>query len=384
MPSPFSRTTRSLNAESFRLSTTGLFIVAAVLGGWLWWFVAARVTLYETTGQARLEVDQEARPIEAAVSGRVVKTNLKLGRAVQAGEVLVELEASAQRLQLAEEEARSAAVSAQLAALRDQTTAEKQVQSETRQSVPVALDESRAKYDEAVAVIRAAEEEAKRLAKLQAEGLVPEMDVIRAKAEAEKRRAAAESLRLAVNRQDKDLRAKDSGQQAVLENLNRDAAVLTGEIKTRAATSERLKHEIELRVVRAPAAGQLGETANLQPGQFVREGDKLGAIVPDGKLRAIAEFQPESALGRIRNGQPARLRLDGFPWTEYGQLRATVHSVASEPRSGHVRVELLVQPESAPLIPLQHGLPGKVEVEVEKVSPAELVLRAVGRALMKR
>ena len=32
-------------------------------------------------------------------------------------------------------------------------------------------------------------------------------------------------------------------------------------------------------------------------------------------------------------------------------------------------------------IPLQHGLPGTVEVEVERVSPATLVLREVGKHL---
>ena len=82
--------------------------------------------------------------------------------------------------------------------------------------------------------------------------------------------------------------------------------------------------------------------------QFVRAGDKLGAIIPDGGLRAIAEFAPSSALGRIQTGQRARFRLDGFPWTEYGQLEATVSRVASEPRQGVVRVELIVHPESAP------------------------------------
>ncbi len=383
MPSPFSRTIRSINAESSRLSTIALFVSAAILCGWALWFVAAHVAIYETSEAARLEVDSAAHPIEAAAAGRVIKTNLAIGREVQAGEVLVELESDSQRLQLIEEEARVAAVSAQLAALRDQTVAERQVQTETRAAAPVVLDEAKARYDEAVAIARAAAEEHKRLARLRAEGLVAELSVIKAKAEADKLQAAADSLKFAINRQDKDQRAKQSGQQAVVENLNRDAATLEGEIKTRAAIIERLKHEIELRVIRAPASGKLGETATLQPGQFVREGDKLGAVVPDGKLRAVAEFAPSAAMGRVQAGQQARLRLDGFAWTEYGQLKATVSRVAGEPRSGRIRVELAVNPESAPLIPSQHGLPGKVEIEIERVSPAELALRSVGKMLSR-
>ncbi|HKC86916.1 MAG TPA: HlyD family secretion protein, partial [Blastocatellia bacterium] len=240
MPSPFSRTIRSLNAERSRLSTAATLVSVVILGGWSLWFVAARVAIYETSEAARLEVDGAVHPIEAAVSGRVIRTSLAIGREVQAGEVLVEMESDAQRLQLIEEEARAAALAAQLAALRGQTTAERRVQAETQAAAPVAIDEAKARYDEAVAVARAASEEYRRLAGLRAEGLVSELSLIKAKAEADRLQAAAAALKLAVNRQDKDQRAKQSGQQAVVENLNRDAATLEGEIKTRAAIIERL------------------------------------------------------------------------------------------------------------------------------------------------
>jgi hypothetical protein len=100
-------------------------------------------------------------------------------------------------------------------------------------------------------------------------------------------------------------------------------------------------------------------------------------IIP-GMLKIMTDFLPPAALGRIQPGQPARLRLDGFPWMQYGAVSATVASVASEVRDGWVRVELAVRPDAAPPIPLQHGLPGTVEVEVDHVSPATLVLRTAG------
>jgi hypothetical protein len=100
--------------------------------------------------------------------------------------------------------------------------------------------------------------------------------------------------------------------------------------------------------------------------------------IPPGMLKIMTDFLPPAALGRIQPGQPARLRLEGFPWTQYGAVSATVASVASEVRDGWVRVELAVHPDAAPPIPLQHGLPGTVEVEVDHVSPATLVLRTAG------
>jgi membrane fusion protein (multidrug efflux system) len=384
MPMPFTRCTRALNADRFNRSAWMILMMTMLIGGWLAWFALAHVALFETTDAARLEVDSEVHPVEVLVGGRVKATHLAVGREVKAGDVLVELETETQRLQLSEEQARVAALAAQLAALRGQSSAEMQAQTETRQAAPVALDESRAKLAEAEASAHAAADEAARREKLHAAGLVADAELVRAQTEAQKRQAAADALRIAINRQNKDQRARDSGQQAGLENLKRDAAALEGEIKTRQTIIERLQHETSQRFIRAPAAGKLGEVADLRVGQVVREGDRLGAVIPDGNLKLVAEFSPSGSLGRIKPGQQATLRLNGFPWMEYGKLAGEVTSVAGEPRSGHVRVELLVHPESAPMIPLQHGLPGRLEVEVERISPAALVLRSVGKLLTQR
>jgi membrane fusion protein (multidrug efflux system) len=86
----------------------------------------------------------------------------------------------------------------------------------------------------------------------------------------------------------------------------------------------------------------------------------------------------------VRPGQPARLRLDGFPWAEYGTVAATVERVASEVRAGRVRVELAVDGKHPFTVPLEHGLPGRLEIEVERTTPATLILRAAGQALAVR
>ena len=228
---------------------------------------------------------------------------------------------------------------------------------------------------------RTADEEAELFARLQARGLPAQIDLLRAKAEAQKRRAAADTLRLAVSRLESDHRTQESDRNARLVGLRRDVTRLAGDMTTAAATVERLAHEIERRRLRAPMAGRLGEVAELRVGSVVREGDRLAAVVPRGDLQVVADFLPPSALGRIRPGQPARLRLEGFPWAQYGSLEATVSRVASEVRDGRVRVELSVDPDRASPIPLQHGLPGAVEVQVERVAPVTLVLRTAGKLL---
>jgi membrane fusion protein (multidrug efflux system) len=226
-----------------------------------------------------------------------------------------------------------------------------------------------------------ADEEAELFARLQARGLPAQIDLLRAKAEAQTRRAAVDTLRLAVSRLESDHRTQESDRNARFEGLRREGTRLAGDMTTAAGTVERLAHELERGRIRAPMAGRLGEVAELRIGSVVREGDRLAAVVPRGDLQVVADFLPPSALGRIRLGQPARLRLEGFPWMQYGTLAVTVSRVASEVRNSRVRVELSVDPDEAPPIPLQHGLPGAVEVQVERLAPVTLVLRTAGKLL---
>ena len=51
---------------------------------------------------------------------------------------------------------------------------------------------------------------------------------------------------------------------------------------------------------------------------------------------------------------------------------------------GLIRVELTLHPLPTSRIPLEHGLTGSVEIEVERVTPAVLLLRASGQYLGTR
>jgi hypothetical protein len=105
------------------------------------------------------------------------------------------------------------------------------------------------------------------------------------------------------------------------------------------------------------------------------------AGVPKGELIIAAEFSPPLTLGRVRPGQQGRLRLDAFPWAQYGTIPANVTRVATEIRDNLVRVEFALGDEAAGNRLIQHGLLGSVEVSVERVSPAALALRAAGLLL---
>jgi multidrug resistance efflux pump len=381
MSTAFPRSTMALAADGTRHALCGVLLPATLLGAWVAWAFVARLALYAVTDTARLEVDHAVHYVEAPVAGRVVATHLELGREVLGEAVLVELEVDTQRLQHEEERARLAALSRQIEAVGAEIAAAERALSAAQRTAQVALEEAGAKFRETQAVTQFATQEAARATRLHARGYLADVDLQRTHTEGQKQQAAADSLQLAISRLQREHQTQANDRQTHLLQLKRERTRLEGEQARARATAERLRYEVQRRLIRAPVAGRLGEIATLRQGAYVQEGDKLAAVVPAGDLKIVAEFMPPVALGRIRAGQPARLRLDSFNWAQYGSVDATVSSVASEAHNGRVRVELRVAPEPMAVIPLQHGLTGALEVEVERVTPAALVLRTAGRLL---
>jgi len=381
MSTVFFRSIRALEADNARRPWLALLLAAMLLAAWTAWFCLARVAIYEVSDKADIEVDRAAHPVEAQFTGRVVSSQLALDREVHAGEGLVELDADAQHFQLKEERTRLAALAPQVSALEGEIATEEKAWQQEQQASKVGLDESLARSRESEAGALLAEDEARREEQLFSSGVISEVDLRRARAAAQERRAAAESLQLGTSRLERQQRTQESERQARIQEIRAQLIQMQGQQATVSAEIERLEGEVSRRNIKAPVDGTIGDVSNLRIGSVVREGDRLAVVVPRGSLRIVANFLPPDALGRIKPGQPARLRLEGFPWAQYGSVNATVSSVANEIRDGRIRVELAVDSTANSRIPLQHGLPGTIEVEVERISPAALMLRIASRAL---
>lgn len=221
------------------------------------------------------------------------------------------------------------------------------------------------------------------MASLQEQGLVSRAALDSAETEARQRQIAAVAQLRSLERMENDRRFDQSEKQADVSALQRRAAEIEATLAGLVAVEKRLAFELERHTVRAPISGRIGDMVSLQVGEVVEPSDQLGTVIPSGAIRVVAEFAPHRALGRIQPGQSAKLRLQGFSWVQYGSVPATVSSVASEPQNGTVRVELMLQDVSDFPVELHHGLPGTLEVEVEQVSPAALVLRAAGNMVSR-
>ena len=362
-------------------------IVAAVLGAvilvaWLGWFFLARVGLYEVSRSARLEVATAPYDVDSPVAARLVRSTLVLGRQVQEGEILVELDAQAFRLERDAEESRLAKLGPQIEALRQELTSYGQAMRGEGRANAAQVREALARVRASDVMAQQKEAERAQIQSLHDKRLVATLDRDRTQSESRRQSAETEAVRAQAGRLDSEGAVKLSDRKAQIAGLQAAVARLESESADADSKVRILDQKIELYLIRAPVAGRIGHMVNLRAGAMVAERTRLCTIVPTGGLRAVAFFDPATASGRVRTGQSARLRMFGFPWTKYGMLQAQVDRVGNEPKDGLIRVELVLRSPQSTNIPLQHGLPGSAEVEVERVSPFALVLDTAGRFLM--
>jgi membrane fusion protein (multidrug efflux system) len=355
----------------------------ALASAWMTWGTNARIPLYTVSESARLEVAEAPHPVDADRAGRVGSVRLTVGSAVQTGDSLVELDARDLQLEEAEMQARRAALGAVIEALIGELSAERSGRAGDEQAAQASLAEARSHIDEAEAPARSTRQEAEWLEHLRKEGLVNELDAQRSRAEADRRLAAAEAARLSVDRLAGEHRTRAGEREVRLRRIEGEIVRLRGEAATVVARLARLAHAIDERHIRAPVAGVLAEAADLRPGSVVSAGQRIATIVPAGSFTLVAQFLPGESFGRVRAGQPARVRWEGFPATQFGTTAATVSVVSSELREGRLRVLLSVRPNAMSAVPLGHGMPARVEVVTEYVTPVSWLLGAAGRLVAR-
>ena len=375
---PFFRTIRTLEGENHAISGAAVVTGLAVLAAWIVWMVVGNVAIYAVSTTARVEAIRVPRAVEAPSEGQLARLNVALGQHVRAGSILFELDATPETLTQEEEEERLRSLASEHEGLIRQIQAQRVALEEARRVARASAEKANTQRDSAEASARLAEAERIREQRLFEAGLLSDRELNRAIAEDERARALARQAALEAQTVFSEQQLKQAAQEAALEALTTQLARIEGQTEQNRIALRRARNEVTRRVVRATVDGTVGELAPLRQGTSLHQGQKLAVLVPDGQLHVVADFPAGVAAGRIRPGQRARMRLEGFSWTAYGAISAVVTAAASEPTDGLIRVELK-STATGPLIPMQHGLPGRVEVETERVSPAEFLLRNIGR-----
>jgi membrane fusion protein (multidrug efflux system) len=374
---PFRGTLRSLAIDHARDSRVATVLVLAVAVAWAIWSAVASIPIYATSDRARLESPQSTYRIVPAVEGRISRADLQLGQRVEKGQVLVELDSAAPRNAFDEGTARVDALREDVAALDRQIAAARRAIDADRARQQLAIREAAAAADEAAAQLEAARRQSSDLAKLRAGGLVPDATAVAAAQEAKARQARFNTLDLARQQRESARLAAEAEAQSRLTALQAQRIHAEGNLALAERAIAQLRDEIELRRIVAPLSGRIGELQNVRVGSFVSAGAGLGTVVPDESLRIAADLPPE-LMTRVRAGQAARFRFEGLSTLTHGSLAAVVTQMGSEVRNGTFEVILAPANHATPAAALIHGTRGSIDIEIERLSPLNLLLRKAG------
>jgi multidrug resistance efflux pump len=81
-------------------------------------------------------------------------------------------------------------------------------------------------------------------------------------------------------------------------------------------------------VLRTPIAGKITFFKVWTPNQYVKTDDPIFVVVPPVHSQYARASLPVLKAGKVRAGQAALIRLDEYPFEEFGQLRGTVEKVS--------------------------------------------------------
>jgi multidrug resistance efflux pump len=372
----FATSSALFEQDNGRGSRTLFILASCILLAWSLWFFLSQIALYESTNRAFLRVDTPPLRVLAPVAGRVIFSNLRIGTQVNPGDLMLQIDSTTEQLALEQAEAEKRGVEAEMDALSLQISAAEQAIERASAEAAVSRDAQQAKVQELSPLATASAENAQRMDDLPG-GAVPKIDVIKSRAAASYRQLKLTRLKLEAERSAiahelniKDRQVEIHNLKLRLVQLQRRQAQLTGAIKS-------YQFEISKRELRSPVAGVLANSSPLETGSYISLGESITLVIPLATPAVIeADFTIRS-LGQLRQGQEARMRLESFPWTQFGELSSRVHLIDHHSRDGWVRVELKLDNQNLSGIPLQHGLTGLVEVTVDRLSPAALVARSL-------
>lgn len=95
--------------------------------------------------------------------------------------------------------------------------------------------------------------------------------------------------------------------------------------------------------ITSPISGKISFLQTLSKNQFVEQGKEIFAIIPENEVYISYLKIPKNGFGKVKKGQKVMLKIDNFPYYEYGQLEGRVESIALIPNETDylVKVKLI-------------------------------------------
>ncbi|WP_444940699.1 HlyD family secretion protein [Microbulbifer sp. ZKSA004] len=381
MSTPFFHTTRSITSDSIRALIAATALGTLLLAAWAIWFFTVEITTYSVTEDARLEQEQNTVHVSTQRVGRVVQIEAELGDTLEQGDVLIRLDTSVLDLSLQGDSKISGSLRDQLESVQRERELLDKKFGEDEKALSDQLKLLEQQYHLQVSNQKIQADVADRYERLLQKQQSSELDYLAAK-------RTYQQMAMATLKVQADIRALEDRRAQLISEYQLEVSALKqrhqdidgkiAEVDTRIQQSHLAVSEQNLR---APITGVLASLTKIREGEVLVGGQQVATIQAEGVISIQAFFPPALALGHIQPGQKAQVKLDGFSWARFGQLEARVERVASAVQQGKVLVQLSLQGEAPPHLPLLHDLPARVEIATGKKTPYQLLLQRTGEIL---
>lgn len=134
--------------------------------------------------------------------------------------------------------------------------------------------------------------------------------------------------------------------------------------------------------LRSPSAGILSYNEVWKENQNVNSGDKVFSVVSSSPGRIIGRVRiPADGSGKVKKGQRVNIKVNGFPYMEYGFLTGKVESVSllsnENMYSASVSLPHRLETSYHKLLPFKGELNGSAEIITDELSVAQRILNPI-------
>ena len=141
-------------------------------------------------------------------------------------------------------------------------------------------------------------------------------------------------------------------------------------------------------LLKAPIAGRVSFSKIWSAQQFVRANEEILTIVPEqgiGQIVGKATLPIENS-GKVKIGQVSNIKLDGFPFQEYGIIKGEVTSISLVPSEENYLLEISLPNELVTsydkTIPFRQEMRGSIDIVTENRRVLERIFDRV-RSILK-
>ncbi|MEB3357021.1 MAG: HlyD family efflux transporter periplasmic adaptor subunit [Synechococcales bacterium] len=385
----------------------GGFVFGCIFGGWAWFGHIQEVS----HAQGQLVPEGQVYKVQPMIQGEVAQILVEEGEAVKTGQIIATLDTRLEQTEIERLEQSLTSQHAQL--LQMQALIERtRMEGEVRQAIATAdVNAQQMAITETAVDIQTLQEmlthldteteayqnRLQRLQPLVDAGAIAQDQLfeveqsIRERQQAitqnsgnlEKSQAESDRLQAQLTRQQAEGQRSQIELQQQLQQLEREAIGIQAHIEETKALLKAARTKLDQMFVYAPCDGLVLALGVENTGEVIQAGQTIAEIAPDDAPLVLSAALPSREAGLIETGMTVNIKLDAFPYQDYGIVTGKVLSIspnakANEQLGAVYEVDIAlerdyVMHENQP-VELQAGQTAHAEIVVRKQRILDLLL----------